>query len=97
MKKRDILFKVQRFGIKEEHELIRQGKAHEAYQIQYHREILERFVCFRSKKEFYKALEDMTTYTTDEKGFKHYEPLAFVMDEFTRNLLIDFKNKIIKK
>lgn len=97
MTKRDILFKVQRFGIKEEHDLIRQGKTHEAYQIQYCREVLERFVCFRSKKEFYKALEDMTTCTTDEKGFRHCEPLAFVAHEFTRNLLIDFKNKIIKK
>lgn len=97
MTKRDILFKVQRFGIKEEHELIRQGKTHEAYQLQCAREVLERFVCFRSKKEFYKALDDMTTHTTDEQGLRHYEPLAYVANELTRNLLIDFKNKITKK
>lgn len=94
MKKINLLSKVEDLGIKEEYELVKQNKMHEAYQIRHARKVLTRFLCFKTKKDFYQALEDMTNYTIDKNGFWNYKAPAFIMDELTRNLLIDLKNKI---
>lgn len=96
MKKINLLSEVQNFGLKEEYEFVRYNKAHEAYQIRHSRNVLIRFLCFATIKEFYQVLEDMTQYTVDLNGLWHYNPPRFVFDEVTRGLLIDLKNKISK-
>lgn len=96
MKKINLLSEVENFGINEEYELVKQNKTHEAHQIRHARKVLIRFLYFKTKKDFYQALENMTNYTIDAKGFWHYNAPAFVFDELTRGLLVDLKNKIAK-
>lgn len=88
MTKSKALYKIICFGRKEEHKLIAEGKDHEAYQIEYARNVLL-YALQDSVKAVRKSLIEMTT----SPDMPDYKVLAYVWDNFTRGLLEDFKNK----
>ncbi|MBQ9709498.1 MAG: hypothetical protein IJV67_02630 [Clostridia bacterium] len=95
MKKRvDVLCKILDFGNKEQKELIALGKDHEAYQIEHARKVLILRFDSGTIAGLLTDIEKMTEYTIDTNGNWNYEPLAFVFDEFTRNLLVELKQEL---
>ena len=84
MKKSTALYKILNFGRKEEHQLIAEGKIHEAYQIE------------AARRQLVYALLDTVKHARDLlnemcKPLNEAHPLAYVADELTRNLLIELK------
>lgn len=96
MTKTTALYKVLNFGRQKEHELIREGKSHEAYQIEHARNEMI-FALSHSIKLLRIRLVLMTTYSIDKEGYWEYDPEYFVSDEFTRNLVEEFMGQFSKK
>ena len=89
MKKDTALFLILNFGRQEERSLLAEGKEHEAYQIEHARRTMH-YALLESIKHLREVLKLMTEYTVDERGFWQYSPYFFVMDEYTRKLIVDF-------
>lgn len=92
MKKTTALYHIIEFGKIEERKLRSEGKDHEAYQIEHAREVLH-FALLKSIKRVRECLDLMTKYTIDKSGVWEYDGFHFVADEFTRELLNEFKKK----
>lgn len=93
MKKQTALYEILEFARSEERNLLLAGKKHEAYQIEHARRTMH-YALLQSVKNFKSVLDKMTEYTVDEGGFKHYDPMFFVSDEYARNLVEDFKKRL---
>ena len=93
MTKDNALFAINNFGVQEEYQLVRAGRTHEAHQIRCARNDML-YALIESVKFFKKRLDDMIEYTVDESGDRHYNPFHFVADEYTRQLLIEFREDI---
>ena len=89
-----ILFKVQNFGIHQEHSLIKQDRTADAYQIRHARQHMTWVLFHRTVKAFMQELDDMTTRWRDDDGYWHYGPAAFVMDAYTRGMVVELKEKL---
>jgi hypothetical protein len=88
----DAMYKIVNFGKQEEKNLLAEGKFNEAFQIEHARDTLIYFLNENPIKKVLGRIEAMTNYTIDEKGFWRYD-MRFVMDEFTRNLLLELKKE----
>ena len=86
MTKSTALYKLLQFGRKEEHELIKQGKSHDAYQIEAARKKLM-YALLDTVKHARALLAEMC------KPLGEAHPMAYVADDFTRNLLIELKQE----
>lgn len=84
MTKSTALYKLLNFGRKEEHELIAQGKNHEAYQIEAARKQLM-YALLDTLKHARELLNEMC------KPLGEAHPMCYVADDLTRNLLIELK------
>lgn len=94
MEKTTAIYLINNFGINEEIKLIREGKNHEAFQIRHARQqLMYAYAMNTSVYDVKTTLNIMTEYTIDDDGYWNYNPIAFVHDEFTRNLLDEFKSK----
>lgn len=96
MTKSILMHKILQFGRTEQQNLIKADKLHEAYQIEHARNTLL-YALLKGIKEVKTVLNAQIEYTIDEKGYCHYAPLAFVSDEFTRNLLTEFRKSTFKE
>lgn len=92
MTRNDAMQKILKFGAKEQRDFLAAGKTQEAYQIEAARNKL--IYCLNSGtiKVVRERLKKMTNYTVPVNGFWQYDAMHFVFDEFTRNLLVTFKN-----
>lgn len=86
MTRNHTLLTILNFGRNEEHRLIKEGKAHEAYQIEHARKELICFFDVHTIDELKRRLNTMINYSCAGNG-----PLIYVHDDFTRNLLKDLK------
>lgn len=87
----DAMYKIVNFGKSEERRLLADGKTHEAYQIEHARNSLIYFLNENPIKKVIGRIEEMVTYTVDDKGIWHYSK-HFVFDDFTRMLLCKLRN-----
>ena len=83
------LYKILRFGRAQQHNLIAEGKHHEAYQIEHARNQML-YALMDSIKAVRELLPKMTEYTIDANGIWHYDAARFVSDESTRILINEF-------
>ena len=94
MKRFDVLYSIVSFGRSEERRLIKEGKTHEAYQIEHARNELIYFFDGHTIKELLERIKEMVTYTIDKNGYWIYNAKCFVADEITRDLLKDLQRSI---
>lgn len=83
------LYMILEFGRTQQHDLISEGKHHEAYQIEHARNQML-YALLDSIKSVREFLPKMTQYTYDEDGVRQYDASYFVFDEYTRNLVKEF-------
>lgn len=87
------LYFILNFGRDEERAFIRDGKTHEAYQIEHARAILLRALN-KSIKEARRALEGMVYYTI-AGGDWSYNAALFVHDDDTREMLLELRRHFL--
>lgn len=92
MTRSSAMCKILNFGKQEERELLMNGKTSEAYQIEHARKSLIYCLNDSTIKAVRERLERMTNYTVAANGVREYYAIAFVADDFTRDLLEKFKN-----
>lgn len=92
MTKDNALHLILQFGRNEEHNLIAEGKKHEAYQIEHARNTLL-YALNKSIKRVREVLEDMTNFAISEHGYRLYNPSFFVADDGVRDMVSEFKSK----
>ena len=84
--------KILNFGKQEEKQLLKQGKEHDAYQIEHTRNTLIYFLNQNPIKKVEKMIEKMISDEIDDSNF-----LCYVADELTRNLLVELKKEFANK
>ena len=94
MKRFDVLYSIVNFGRNEERRLIKEGKTHEAYQIEHARNKLIYYFDGHTIKELLERIKEMVTFTIAKDGHWIYNVKCFVSDEFTRELLKDLQRII---
>lgn len=92
MKRCDALYKILNFGRKEEKNFLKEGKTHEAYQIESARNQLIYSLALGTIKDVVRLLEDMTEHFRDENNVLHCA-WDYVSDNFTRRLVVDLKKE----
>lgn len=92
MNRNDAMHKILNFGAAEQRNFLTAGKTQEAYQIEHARNSLIYCLNGGTIKAVRERLERMTNYTVAANGFWQYDAFSFVFDDFTRDLLVIFKN-----
>ena len=92
MKRFDAMWVILQFGKYQQRRLYKEGKEHEAFEIEFAREQLILFLNEHGVNEVAERIEEMTGCAIDDKGFyKPYNPKLFVADGRTRELLLELK------
>lgn len=86
--KTEALHKITKFGRKEEHALLMEGKQHEAYQIEHARTQM----LYALVQDGVAAIEDLLRRMTYIDADANYNPMNYVMDDRARDLLAKFYN-----
>lgn len=90
MKKSLALSLVINFGRDEEHELLKEGRVREAYQIESARRTLHHAL-IKSANNISITLDKMLNYSHDDNGMVIEDPTLWVSDMYTRSLLAVFR------